>query len=289
MKGKLKRCAGCSIAKYCSRECQKNAWPTHKEFCRRPGTSSQPDAGSDSFAGFPTAISLADAIREWVRIHDYGFNVIANATVLLNGGVDRAFASPQALRFELDIGPNNKGDGNPANVFKLDRISLDTKESFLRPTGLTDAEAWDRREEQCRYDAMRKRVEFPHVTITGVLPAAFLVLNTGLVAWHQFPVFAPRHFDFSAPLAPPLQFLLDDLIAMSLVAMNAGDILRLPKVHIGRPEPEVGNLIRRDKQWKWRNKDEDAYWEALDMRTVKGFLKKTGMHPRDIWKCFHTL
>lgn len=31
---KLSRCAGCRITSYCSKECQKANWPSHKEFCQ---------------------------------------------------------------------------------------------------------------------------------------------------------------------------------------------------------------------------------------------------------------
>eukprot|EP00727_Mastigamoeba_balamuthi_P001042 m51a1_g10935 hypothetical protein (476) ;mRNA; r:154921-156414 len=31
----LSRCAGCHVARYCSRECQRAAWKTHKEVCKR--------------------------------------------------------------------------------------------------------------------------------------------------------------------------------------------------------------------------------------------------------------
>ncbi|KAI9056924.1 hypothetical protein FKP32DRAFT_1598804 [Trametes sanguinea] len=288
IKGKLKRCAGCTIARYCSRECQKNAWPTHKEFCRRPSTTAQSDPAPNTyFAGFPTAISLADAIREWVRIHDYGFTVITESTVLLNGGVNHAFATSHALRFVLDLGPNNKGDGNPATVFKLIHKSLETKASFLRQPDLTDEEDWSKREQACRLEAVRKRLEVPHVTVAGVLPAAFMVHNTGLVAWHRFPIFTPR--SNLTPLLPPLQFLLEDLVEISTVAMNAGDILRLPKVHVGRPDPEVGNLIRKNGQWKWKFKDEEAFWDALDAKAVEGFSRRVSVYPRELWKYFHSM
>ena len=31
----LKQCSACRIARYCSRECQKRAWPEHKAACCR--------------------------------------------------------------------------------------------------------------------------------------------------------------------------------------------------------------------------------------------------------------
>jgi hypothetical protein len=31
----MSKCAGCDVTRYCSRQCQKEAWPEHKEECRR--------------------------------------------------------------------------------------------------------------------------------------------------------------------------------------------------------------------------------------------------------------
>ncbi|KAF5674931.1 MYND domain-containing protein [Fusarium heterosporum] len=36
----LRRCAKCSVTPYCSRECQKNDWKTHKKICSRQSSSS---------------------------------------------------------------------------------------------------------------------------------------------------------------------------------------------------------------------------------------------------------
>ena len=30
----LKKCAGCNVARYCDRECQKADWSSHKNICR---------------------------------------------------------------------------------------------------------------------------------------------------------------------------------------------------------------------------------------------------------------
>lgn len=44
----LKRCAKCQITEYCSRDCQKANWKTHKKICGKPGQQPTPEASSSS-------------------------------------------------------------------------------------------------------------------------------------------------------------------------------------------------------------------------------------------------
>lgn len=43
----LKRCTGCHVARYCSRECQKKHWQEHKQVCKAPSGQSAGDTVSN--------------------------------------------------------------------------------------------------------------------------------------------------------------------------------------------------------------------------------------------------
>ena len=57
----LKKCTRCQKAAYCSVDCQKASWKTHKRYCVPAGKKKAPPAGSASVAAVPTMAAPATA------------------------------------------------------------------------------------------------------------------------------------------------------------------------------------------------------------------------------------
>ncbi|KAI0373285.1 hypothetical protein BV20DRAFT_963125 [Pilatotrama ljubarskyi] len=84
-----------------------------------------------------------------------------------------------------------------------------------------------------------KRFNDPVHILTGMIPAVFLMMNTGLSTWHYFPVCAPQRMAGGVTvLSASTRALAEDAREMCLGVMNIGDILRVPKTP--PPEPDVG-------------------------------------------------
>ncbi|KAI0668501.1 hypothetical protein C8Q78DRAFT_1071371 [Trametes maxima] len=282
IKRRLKRCGGCAVATYCSKECQKAGWQEHKNFCRgsdkTPRSSSRPDAG---FAGYPAPITLANAIKSWVEVHDYGFVTITNGLVLLNGNVEHTFTAPHAFLLELDVGAHS-ADDNPATAFKLLNCSVLPK-AGLGPLADPDSQ-WASREAHCRQVAEHTRQTRPDHVLAGVLPALFVMMNTGVTAWHHFTIYLPRNRRASELDALTVA-LFEDAMEMCRQAMNAGLIYRVPEP-FNKFEPNVGLLFRK---WGYEAQDENAHWEDLACKMRDRRLSKSNLHPREIWYRLHTL
>ncbi|KAI0373291.1 hypothetical protein BV20DRAFT_803781 [Pilatotrama ljubarskyi] len=152
---KLRRCGGCGVVLYCSKECQKKAWPEHKcvhlpiagkyHQCRtgvyddvalttltfldtrktcRPGAAlmKNRDVLQESL-GIPAPISLTHAVMEWVEAHTHAFHNIASCATILDGGLERNLASPHALVFRLGLALVDPR-GNPSRKFGLRRTDV---------------------------------------------------------------------------------------------------------------------------------------------------------------------
>ncbi|TRM58870.1 hypothetical protein BD626DRAFT_633656 [Schizophyllum amplum] len=63
---RLRRCKGCFTARYCSRECQRKAWPSHRKGCADDRAVLLPD--SDDLSAFDARFLVLYG-REYARVH----------------------------------------------------------------------------------------------------------------------------------------------------------------------------------------------------------------------------
>ncbi|KAI0079845.1 hypothetical protein K474DRAFT_1769960 [Panus rudis PR-1116 ss-1] len=62
---RLRQCARCQMTRYCSKECQKQDWPSHKSFCQ--GYLQMKNALTEH----SSREELYDRFNGWVRVHNY--------------------------------------------------------------------------------------------------------------------------------------------------------------------------------------------------------------------------
>ncbi|CAL4138887.1 unnamed protein product [Meganyctiphanes norvegica] len=70
---RLKTCGGCHLVQFCSKDCQKKNWSTHKYFCRAAKAQSEP--GRDIYS---TANKKIEKGKKW-------FNIVKETSQLLQG------------------------------------------------------------------------------------------------------------------------------------------------------------------------------------------------------------
>ncbi|KAI0074651.1 hypothetical protein K474DRAFT_1516669 [Panus rudis PR-1116 ss-1] len=119
-KEKLKRCSRCRFVKYCSRDCQKAAWPTHKRGCS--------DRFQKTLAVNKTAAQVNRDITTWL---DFWRNSVTYwaliAMDLANSPRDKL--ATHCFFIELDYRPNQP---TKAQIFQLSDAAVLTREEFAK-------------------------------------------------------------------------------------------------------------------------------------------------------------
>ncbi|KAL1947351.1 hypothetical protein VTO73DRAFT_14312 [Trametes versicolor] len=243
---KLKRCAGCSIIMYCSRECQKAAWPHHRYSCRRPQDSR--DDG-ENLAGYDSPISLAQAVTDWADgTHGTAFSTLAGAMVRKRGGI-AANSTSRILLFEFTPRAEKRGSGNPAEAFlltKADIVHKDVAHGMIS--------SWDDITAECqRKKEWFRRKMPPNRTVLNVIPAVAMVAGTNTVSTHYYPILALQ-CGTTAALPKGIRTLCMDVIEMCYITVNAGLVLRRYECTGCRNcyrEPVMGKMVKHRKKWEW--------------------------------------
>ncbi|KAI1782823.1 hypothetical protein LXA43DRAFT_1068247 [Ganoderma leucocontextum] len=255
------RCTGCQAVVYCSRECQKAAWRTHKPACTsKPNTNFELQ---ESDLGYPSPLSFFHALSEWMELRRWCLSTLTCALVQLEGGVDAVLATQKVLVFHIVPFHRTEHDGDPAMAFRFDHAVfihgdsddfLHEKMAEIRANipAATNLSSTPFPDPLAFLDPERKdRLASP----VGSLPILYVVCRTSMVSGQVFTLFRLplRHVDSEDPADERTRAALEDLATMMMAALCLQILYR----HAENPqqlEPDWGHFERtgrRGKTWKW--------------------------------------
>ncbi|OSC96366.1 hypothetical protein PYCCODRAFT_1429139 [Trametes coccinea BRFM310] len=278
---RLKRCTGCSVTMYCSKECQKGDWYRHKLVCRNTDSLAPEDNLMDpsqlAATGYPAVTTFNSALMDWQEAQSYALSSITTATCHLNGGLDRNLGTQSDRVLMVRVTVRNDvpaSERNAGNAFKLLDVAMVNKGD----TGLAGP-AWDESLREFERTVNRLREELSDGTIAGLMPGVLVVVNTGMIIMRHHLVH--RRTADGHVRNPQTRAAFNDLVRMCSNAINAGYVLRPSKDY----RPYVGILVRRKRTWQWEDK-KDWNWDVDGASLLPPSTSTSGLDPRGVWKEF---
>ncbi|RPD59220.1 hypothetical protein L226DRAFT_102156 [Lentinus tigrinus ALCF2SS1-7] len=234
--------------------------------------------------GFPTAVSLAHALKDWAEAHRWSFTTMTKATVLLQGGPDSMKLNSGTPHFmSYMITPNKAGDGSPASTFRVESLGLISADEYRGGDAMLQ-KAWEDAEPGRKaMDASFRQDGDP--SFAGVISVVYFLNNTGMVVHNQHPVYRARR---NAPLDDPTKTAVRDLLGICKGSINAGVCLRTITPSSHTPYPYLMVRAKR-KTWSTESlfRDNDS-WNSV-ARILPFYNARSGLLPQDIFDLFARL
>ncbi|RDX46103.1 hypothetical protein OH76DRAFT_1407236 [Lentinus brumalis] len=308
---KLQRCAGCNIALYCSKECQKGAWRTHRFVCRQTDSTKaihqaleeetrrrqEGVQGPPTFAPDASEVPLVglQGFNLFMSIHAWSLKTMCHAAVHLTAGGRGAEAfrrDPMVMHFEAHRSKNPRA--KPWNAWVLGRWRLQSLEECLK-NNASFARKWHSGVKASMAEREAKhRAEFGSRFI-GELLVLFAVENTHSLITAEQPI-----LQLSEPedlQDPTTRGAVEDLLNMCLGYTNKGVPLGQAP---GRPQlafpgrsimlkPNEGASTK--KVWGWTSEGtRDSPWDSdLYLEIFRRVGRKTDLPPMDLILLFYNL
>ncbi|KAI1783166.1 hypothetical protein LXA43DRAFT_1047776 [Ganoderma leucocontextum] len=266
--GKLKRCAGCKVVAYCGKECQKAAWPEHKQVCRKAIPAAETGALIDfRELGYLTPISLHQGVCDWMEAQHWVLVTLIDALILLDGGIDYNISHPRGVVVILEALPKTD-DLDPARAFKLLGAEVDDHDRY---PGLVAG--WRNLTAVCKearktltpiFESSGLTLESTPggATFVTVFPVMYVVQDTGMMAGHKHILFRRRIQHVPRPDVledPRTRAALEDIAQLCMYLAGSEMVLRAAEGPSPEGLPDVGQMVRAKskKGWKW----EAVPWE----------------------------
>ncbi|PIL30581.1 hypothetical protein GSI_07281 [Ganoderma sinense ZZ0214-1] len=260
----LKLCSGCRVAEYCSKECQKAAWPTHKKECGvtcKLAEATDPnllDKVLHAF-GFRTPVDSLKALNEFAQAHRWALEAHFHVAIRRKVGFKPA---PGDITDSILVGnlecvapPSSGKRLDPASRFRLrDRFKFVPLAEF-KNASRERAEAFDRMYGESR--ATIQQFHGANLLFLGGCPVAYRIWPLSVVSFSCCPIFyavhGPHNYDDDTR-----REIFEDKLRLATASINAGIVLRGVELR-GHPVP--GRLVRADKIWSFEPLFKADDWE----------------------------
>ncbi|KAF8140781.1 hypothetical protein K438DRAFT_2030416 [Mycena galopus ATCC 62051] len=111
-------CSACKEASFCSKECQTQAWPLHKQFCQMRKKTVAAMADAPSSAIFPPFGIRKRLLTDFIEVHECSFQSAFWSALILEGGIDNFPYSKRAIRVLLRY--RSDCNENPSVAFSVE-------------------------------------------------------------------------------------------------------------------------------------------------------------------------